>query len=71
MSQPVTLTCDNYLFAGDRTGKWWMLDVNDQSAYQHILFNGIVNGDYDHIPEQAFYMVGTIDEVVENAKNFQ
>src|SRR5210317_447073 len=34
-------------------------------------FNGIINGDYDHIPEQAFYMVGTIDEVVENAKNFQ
>jgi len=32
-------------------------------------FNGIVNGDYDHIPEQAFYMVGTIDEVVENAKS--
>ncbi len=34
-------------------------------------FNGIVNGDYDHLPEQAFYMVGTIDEAVENAKNFQ
>jgi F-type H+-transporting ATPase subunit beta len=34
-------------------------------------FNGIVNGDYDHIPEQAFYMVGTIDEAVENAKNFK
>ena len=34
-------------------------------------FNGIVNGDYDHIPEQAFYMVCTIDEAVENAKNFQ
>jgi F-type H+-transporting ATPase subunit beta len=34
-------------------------------------FNGIVNGDYDHIPEQAFYMVGTIDEAVENAKKFQ
>jgi len=33
-------------------------------------FNGIVNGDYDHIPEQAFYMVGTIEEAVENAKNF-
>ena len=32
-------------------------------------FNGIVNGDYDHIPEQAFYMVGSIDEVVENAKS--
>ena len=34
-------------------------------------FNGIANGDYDHLPEQAFYMVGTIDEAVENAKNFQ
>ena len=34
-------------------------------------FNGIVAGDYDHIPEQAFYMVGTIDEVVERAKDFE
>ena len=33
-------------------------------------FNGIVAGDYDHLPEQAFYMVGTIEEAVENAKNF-
>ncbi len=33
-------------------------------------FNGIVSGDYDHLPEQAFYMVGTIEEAVENAKNF-
>jgi F-type H+-transporting ATPase subunit beta len=32
-------------------------------------FKGIVNGDYDDIPEQAFYMVGTIDEVVEKAKS--
>jgi len=31
-------------------------------------FKGIVNGDYDHLPEQAFYMVGTIDEAVEKAK---
>ena len=31
-------------------------------------FRGIVDGEYDHIPEQAFYMVGTIDEVVEKAK---
>ena len=30
-------------------------------------FKGIVNGDYDHIPEQAFYMTGTIDEVLERA----
>ncbi len=32
-------------------------------------FKGIVNGEYDHLPEQAFYMVGTIDEAVEKAKN--
>ncbi len=31
-------------------------------------FRGIVDGEYDHIPEQAFYMVGTIDEVLEKAK---
>jgi F-type H+-transporting ATPase subunit beta len=30
-------------------------------------FQGIVAGEYDHLPEQAFYMVGTIDEVVEKA----
>ncbi|HVE44226.1 MAG TPA: F0F1 ATP synthase subunit beta [Gammaproteobacteria bacterium] len=30
-------------------------------------FKGILNGDYDHLPEQAFYMVGTIDEAVEKA----
>lgn len=31
-------------------------------------FKGIVAGEYDHIPEQAFYMVGSIDEVLEKAK---
>ncbi|MBM08736.1 MAG: F0F1 ATP synthase subunit beta [Magnetovibrio sp.] len=31
-------------------------------------FKGIVDGEYDHIPEAAFYMVGTIEEVVEKAK---
>lgn len=30
-------------------------------------FRGIVDGQYDHMPEQAFYMVGTIDEAVEKA----
>jgi len=34
-------------------------------------FNGIVNGDYDHLPEQAFYMVGSIDEAVEQASTMQ
>ncbi len=31
-------------------------------------FKGIVTGEYDSLPEQAFYMVGTIDEAVEKAK---
>jgi F-type H+-transporting ATPase subunit beta len=31
-------------------------------------FKGIVAGDYDDIPEQAFFMAGGIDEVVEKAK---
>tara|TARA_B100001564_G_scaffold174401_1_gene146781 strand:+ start:3035 stop:4411 length:1377 start_codon:yes stop_codon:yes gene_type:complete len=31
-------------------------------------FNGIVNGEYDDLPEQAFYMVGSIEEAVEKAK---
>ena len=32
-------------------------------------FKGILNGEYDHIPEQAFYMVGSIEEVLEKAKD--
>ena len=31
-------------------------------------FKGICDGEYDHLPEQAFYMVGTIEEAVEKAK---
>jgi F-type H+/Na+-transporting ATPase subunit beta len=31
-------------------------------------FKMIVNGECDHMPEQAFYMVGTIDEAIEKAK---
>ena len=34
-------------------------------------FKGIVNGEYDDIPEQAFYMVGGIEEVIEKAKKLQ
>ena len=32
-------------------------------------FKGIVEGEYDDLPEQAFYMVGSIDEVIEKAKS--
>ena len=31
-------------------------------------FKGLVSGEYDHLPEQAFYMKGSIDEVVEEAE---
>ncbi|HLD84324.1 MAG TPA: F0F1 ATP synthase subunit beta, partial [Coxiellaceae bacterium] len=34
-------------------------------------FRGILNGDFDDLPEQAFYMVGTIEEVVERAKKLK
>ena len=31
-------------------------------------FEGILKGDYDHLPEAAFYLVGTIEEAVEKGK---
>jgi F-type H+-transporting ATPase subunit beta len=31
-------------------------------------FKGILNGEYDHLPEQAFYMVGSIEEAIEKAQ---
>ncbi len=34
-------------------------------------FKAILDGEYDHLPEQAFYMVGTIDEAVEKAESMK
>jgi F-type H+-transporting ATPase subunit beta len=34
-------------------------------------FKAIVAGEYDHLPEQAFYMIGAIEEAVEKAKSLQ
>jgi len=34
-------------------------------------FKGIVEGEYDDLPEQAFYMVGTIEEAVEQAESMR
>ena len=34
-------------------------------------FKGLVEGDYDEIPESAFYMVGTIDEALEKSKKIE
>ncbi|HEY8351067.1 MAG TPA: F0F1 ATP synthase subunit beta, partial [Sphingomonadales bacterium] len=31
-------------------------------------FKAIVNGEYDHLPESAFYMVGSIEEAVQKAE---
>ena len=34
-------------------------------------FKAIVDGEYDHLPEQAFYMIGSIEEATEKAKTLQ
>jgi F-type H+-transporting ATPase subunit beta len=34
-------------------------------------FKGLVEGKYDHLPEQAFYMCGAIEEAIENAKKME
>ena len=34
-------------------------------------FREILDGKHDELPEQAFYMVGTIDEVVETAEKMK
>ena len=34
-------------------------------------FEGLVKGEYDHLPESAFYMVGGIEEAIEKAKNLE
>jgi len=46
-------------------GKYLSVKENVES------FRGICEGKYDHIPEQAFYMVGGIDEVLEKAKKLE
>ena len=33
-------------------------------------FERVVDGEFDHLPEQAFYMVGGIEEVIEARNNF-
>ncbi len=48
-----------------RSGKY--VKLSDSMAG----FRGILDGKYDDLPEQAFYMVGTIDEAVEKAKELR
>ena len=58
LSQPFAVA---EVFTGS-PGKYVALKDTIQS------FKGILNGKYDHLPEQAFYMVGGIDEVEAKAK---
>lgn len=59
LSQPFFVASE---FTG-REGKYVHLEDTIKS------FKGLVEGEYDSLPEQAFYMVGTIEEAVEKAKN--
>jgi F-type H+-transporting ATPase subunit beta len=58
LSQPFTVA---QVFTGSE-GKY--VSLKDTIAG----FKGILSGEYDHLPEQAFYMVGSIDEAVAKAK---
>jgi F-type H+/Na+-transporting ATPase subunit beta len=48
-----------------RPGKFVKLEETISS------FERLVAGEFDHLPEQAFFMAGGIDDVVENAKAMQ
>jgi F-type H+-transporting ATPase subunit beta len=48
-----------------RPGRYVGLDDTIRS------FKEILDGQYDHVPEQAFYMAGDIDDVLEKAKQYQ
>jgi F-type H+-transporting ATPase subunit beta len=61
MSQPFAVAQQ---FTGI-TGKYVKLEETVSS------FERVVAGEFDHLPEQAFYMAGSIDDVVENAKKVQ
>ena len=41
-----------------------LVDINDTIKG----FKGLCNGDYDHLPEAAFYMVGTIEDAIEKGE---
>ena len=44
------------------------VQVYGDMAILSLWYKGIIEGEYDHLPEQAFYMAGSIDEVIEKAK---
>ena len=46
-----------------------MLNVDLEDTIKS--FDGLVKGEYDHMPEAAFYMVGGMDEAIEKAKKLE
>ncbi len=48
-----------------RTGRYVSIEDTVQG------FRAILEGEYDHLPEDAFYMVGTVDEAMERAQEMQ
>ena len=74
----------DYIFVGRRAsdyfsrkkvyGKETILKLDKDISYQlaaqvaEKLIKSYLDGQYDHLPEQAFYMVGSIEEAVEQAK---
>mgnify|MGYP000408990276 CR=1 FL=1 len=62
---PLTLDSTAPMFAEVFTGSPGKL-VDLESTIKG--FAAICNGEYDHLPEAAFYMVGTIEEAVEKAE---
>ena len=44
---------------------------NEVAAKSAENVKAIVNGEYDHLPEAAFYMVGTIEEAVKKAETLK
>lgn len=61
LSQPFFVASE---FTG-RDGKYVEIEDTIRS------FKGLVEGEYDHLPEQAFYMCGSIEDAVENARKME
>ena len=57
-----SLDCFNSLPLSEALGKLVDLESTIKG------FDAICKGEYDHLPESAFYMVGTIEEVVQKAE---
>ncbi len=63
VTNPVTLTCDNYLFAGTRQGVWYLLDVDDFTKVWERQFSDFVWGTalVTHPGDDGVYATGGVD----------